>query len=200
MELHDGVIQSLYAIGMHLDLMRLSGNAQESAMTGVLGNLNDVIDDIRRYIMNLQSSDQAQKTIYERLDEVVKRLHTPDTLKIHLNAPNETPRFTPATFEAICQMVNEALSNAVRHSDARNIHINAQRLDKHLEVTIVDDGKGFDLQALSENSGLGLRNIQQRAALHGGRVEIDSIPGEGTRLTIRVPVQMGNNAAKIKAG
>lgn len=197
MELHDGVIQSLYAIGMHLDLMRLSGDAQEGEMSGVLGNLNDVIEDIRRYIMNLQqTSEQAQKTLHERLSEVIKRLHTPDTLKIHLSAPNEKPRFTPATFEAICQMVNEAVSNAVRHSEAHNIHLNAQQVDNHFEIAIVDDGKGFDTEALSENTGLGLHNIQQRAALHGGRVEIDSEPGGGTRLTIRVPVQMSKNVVK----
>jgi signal transduction histidine kinase len=141
--------------------------------------------------MNLQSSEQGQQTIYERLNEIIKRLHTSELLQIHLSAPHEKPRFTPATFEAICQMVNEAISNAVRHSDAHHIYVNAQQQPNHLEITIVDDGKGFDLQALSDNNGLGLRNIQHRAALHGARVDIDSTPGEGTRLTIRVPVQMG---------
>lgn len=199
MELHDGVIQSLYAIGMHLDLMRLSGNAHETETNGVLGNLNDVIEDIRRYIMNLQqSSEQDQKTVYERLNELVKRMHTADTLKIHLSAPDEKPLFTPATFEAICQMVNEAISNAVRHSDAHEIHVNALQQDNRLKITIVDDGKGFDLQALSDNTGLGLSNIQQRAALHGGRVEIDSVVGGGTRLTIRVPVQIGKREMENK--
>jgi signal transduction histidine kinase len=154
MELHDGVIQSLYAIGMHLDLMRLNGEVNPAPMGDVLQNLNEVIEDIRRYIMNLQRRDHEQKTVAEHLADVVSRLHPPGSIRIQVNAPDTPPLFTPATFEAVLQMANEAISNAIA------------------------------------NEGLGLRNIQQRAALYRGRVEIESEPGQGTVLSIIVPLQM----------
>lgn len=190
MELHDGVIQSLYAIGMNLDLMRLTGETQSGEIGTVIHNLNDVIEDIRRYIMNLQRRDSHRKTIREWLQEVLDRLHFPKTITITLDAPDLPPRFTPATFEAICQMANEALSNAIRHAEATTIQVQAKREPRQFRIDILDNGKGFDSHGLDNNHGLGLRNVRQRAALHGGRVEIESAPGAGTRLTIIVPVEM----------
>lgn len=190
MELHDGVIQSLYAIGMHLDLMRLSDSLDSTGVAQVIDALNTVISDIRRYIMNLQSGEYRQKTIYERLQDMISRLHVPESLRIQIEAPNARPLFTPATFEAICQMVNEAVSNAVRHAQASSITITTQQANDQFVIIVADDGRGFDPEQLPNQAGLGLRNIQQRAALHGGQVLIDSAPGKGTRLTINIPVRM----------
>lgn len=190
MELHDGIIQSLYAIGMHLDLMRLSGDVRVEGLSQAIDELNTVIGDIRRYIMNLHSSEYRQKTIYERLQDMISRLHIPETLRIQIEAPNARPLFTPATFEAICQMVNEAVSNAVRHAQASSITISTQQDKDQFLIVVADNGRGFDLEQLPNQAGLGLRNIQQRAALHGGQVTIDTAPGRGTRLTISIPVRM----------
>lgn len=87
-------------------------------------------------------------------------------------------------------MANEAISNAVRHAEAQAITISAEVRSDEFQIVIADDGKGFNAQLVANQSGLGLRNIQQRAALHGGRVEIETRPGVGTRLTISVPVRM----------
>jgi signal transduction histidine kinase len=190
MELHDGVIQSLYAIGMHLDLMRLNEQATSDGLGQVIKELNNVIEDIRRYILNLHRGDHQQRTIYERLEDMLGRVYRPQNLAIHLDAPHDKPLFTPATFEAICQMANEAISNAVRHSKAENITIRTRQENNLFRITIADDGQGFDVNEVASHSGLGLRNIQQRAALHGGSVEIDSTPGRGTQLTIIIPVRI----------
>jgi signal transduction histidine kinase len=190
MELHDGVIQSLYAMGMRLDLMQLSGDTQPEAIPEVIDNLNEVIEDIRRYIMNLRRRDAPQQSIRDSLQDIINKFHTPDNVKIQLDAPDVPPRFTPMTFEAIGQMVNEAVSNAVRHSEATIIRISADRQERELVITIADNGKGFDPEHLTHQDGLGLRNMQQRAALHGGRVEVETALNEGTRLTIQIPTQI----------
>lgn len=190
MELHDGIIQSLYAIGMHLDLMRLSQEVNPTGVEQAIGDLNLVIGDIRRYIMNLQSDDPRQRTIYQRLHDLISRLHVPEALQIEINAPDDQPLFTPATFEAICQMANEAVSNAVRHADAKTISVSTQQKDNQFEIVIADDGKGFDPESLMNHTGLGLRNLQQRAALHGGTVDINTAPGAGTRVRISIPVRI----------
>lgn len=189
MELHDGVIQSLYAMGMQLDLLRLNGGATPEELRANIDNVNSVIDDIRRYILDLRLSSQRQLTIYEYLNEMISRLHKPGKVNIHLDAPPEIPLFAPRTFEAICQMANEAVSNALRHAKASNINIQAVQNSNLFQVTISDDGKGFDIEALSSHSGLGLRNLQQRAALHNGKVYIESAPGKGTRLTLSIPIK-----------
>ncbi len=190
MELHDGVIQSLYAMGMRLDLMRLSGEIDPEAIPDVIDNLNEVIEDIRRYIMNLRRRDTPQKTIRDALRDIINRFHTSDSIQFELDAPDVHPRFTATTFEAIGQMVNEAISNAVRHADATLIRVSAERGERHLVVTVADNGKGFDPQNQMHQDGLGLLNMRQRASLYGGDVKIETGIDQGTRLTIRVPVQL----------
>jgi signal transduction histidine kinase len=188
MELHDGVIQSLYALGMHLDLVRASGDIQADDLQATINGLNGVIEDIRRYILNLKSASRHAYSFRDSFKRMAAHLHIPDTVKIDIDAPSGPPPFTPATFESLCLISNEVLSNAVRHSNASHIRIVARQTDHHYQITISDNGQGFNLQSAARQNGLGLRNIQQRARLHGGKVNIQTAPGEGTTLTITVPV------------
>ncbi len=189
MDLHDGIIQSLYGIGMHLELMRLSGGASESDLGGTVNNLNDVIEDIRRYIMNLNGGNLKSSSIRVSLLNVLSKLYTPDNLHIILEAPETSPPFTPAVFEAICQMANEAISNAIRHAQATSITIRAEQTKNEFTIVVEDDGHGFDVAKLTHDAGLGLRNLQHRAALLSGRVNVQSQSGIGTILTITMPIR-----------
>ncbi|MBC7871675.1 MAG: GAF domain-containing protein, partial [Chitinophagaceae bacterium] len=116
MELHDGVIQSLYAIGMHLQLMRLSNSITESGVDDSIRNLDQVIEDIRGYILNLKTSTYQQKTIKACLEDVMARLYIPETLSVQIDAPDRLPPFSAPVFEAVCQIAQEAASNVVRHA------------------------------------------------------------------------------------
>ena len=188
MELHDGVIQSLYAIGMQLQLAVLSDKLTSEPITNVIKNIDEVINDIRRYILNLKTADYHRVTIRRCIEDVVARLHIPDNITLKINAKDEFPNVSPVVFEAICQITQEALSNAIRHSQAQNIEIIATQKEQIFEVQVSDNGKGFDLASTNDNSGgLGLQNIQQRARLHRGQVAIQTSIGQGTKLTITVP-------------
>ena len=186
MDLHDGIIQSLYAIGMHLDLMRQIGPVKAEELHGTIDNLNSVIEDIRRYIMDLKAP--SYKTLYECFNDMVHRLHVPPSIHVEINAPHHQPPFLPSTFEAISQIAFEALSNAVRHAHADHIRISTVQDQNRFQVRIADDGRGFELDAALARDGLGLRNIAQRAQLYGGQVDIKTAPGEGTVLTVTLPV------------
>lgn len=190
MELHDGVIQSLYAIGMHLDLTRAADTISKEDLDVSISELNQVIEDIRSYIMNLKRMDQTTTTIKSCLQDLVRRLHIPQNVEVHISAPDEAPLFSLTILEAICQIINEALSNAIRHAEATWIQISAEQTERHFIVLIQDNGRGFDLENVKGSAGgLGLPNIQQRALIHGGSVDIATAIGEGTSLTIRIPVK-----------
>jgi len=188
MELHDGVIQSLYAIGMSLELAHTSGDWQDGAYTKAVNGLNAVIEDIRRYIMNLNAIDRQQRTIRECLQEMTMRLHIPKSLDIKIDAPNDYPPFTGIAFEAICQIVHEAVSNVIRHSEATHLDISVQENREDFQIIIADDGKGFDFSHADNHKGLGLHNIQQRVLVYGGQLDIETAPGKGTKLTITLPL------------
>ena len=190
MELHDGVIQSLYGIGMQVDIMRKQGETiPTEKLNLVVDSLNEVIEDIRGFIMNLRKRDNRQLTVRECLIFIKDRLHPPNTLKFEINAPDMPPPFTPAVFESICLIVNEALSNAIRHAHASTIQIQAEIQRHQLVISVHDDGQGFDVDTANQQNGLGLRNMQQRAQLNGGEVSIDTEAGKGTRLSIIVPIR-----------
>ena len=174
MELHDGVIQSLYAIGMQVQLMGVTQKTQPHDLVPIMDSLNCVIEDIRGYIQNLNTRNSQNKSISACLEEIVSHLHIPQQLKVEINAPEQDMPFLPTTYEALCQMANEAISNVIRHADATLIRLSVQQRNGIFELTIEDNGRGFALDGSEPGSGLGLRNIQQRARLHGGSVEIDS--------------------------
>jgi signal transduction histidine kinase len=188
MELHDGIIQSLYAIGMQLQLLRMTHPALDDDLVKATKSLDEVIEDIRRYILNLKVATYEQKTIHECLLDVLARLHQPDSLKIHVNAPDRQPSFGPPVVEAVCQIAYEAVSNIIRHAQATEAHIDVTEDRSQFQMVIRDNGRGFSRDSTGQHGGLGLRNIMQRARIHGGDVEIDSTPGGGTRMIFRLPL------------
>ncbi|MDQ7025820.1 MAG: GAF domain-containing sensor histidine kinase [Anaerolineae bacterium] len=190
MELHDGVIQSLYGIGIQVDIMRKQGaSVPTGKLNLVVDSLNDVIEDIRRFITNLRQHDSDQLTIRECLNFIKERLHPPQTILFDIDAPDTPPPFTPAVFESICLIANEAVSNAIRHANAKQVHIHAEVVSSNFLITISDDGQGFNPENANNQTGLGLRNMQQRARLYGGEVTIESEENKGTRLTIKIPIR-----------
>lgn len=187
MELHDGIIQSLYGIGMQIQLMHATENMKPDALIPIMNNLNGVIEDIRGYIQNLNTRNAQNKTISACLEDIVSRLHIPQQLKVEIVADDHEMPFSATTYEALCQMANEAISNVIRHAEAKVIRLSAQQHGGIFELTIEDDGRGFEMVEAQPGSGLGLRNIQQRARLHGGSVNIDSTTGQGTRIVLALP-------------
>lgn len=188
MELHDGIIQSLYAIGMRLQIMRLSKTTPEADLVQTIANLDTVIEDIRQYILNLKTTDYQHRSIKDCLRDVLNRLHIPPSLTIRINASDDPPALTPPVMEGVCKIAYEALSNAIRHAQARTITITAEQNHTRFKMIIRDDGVGFDLNDIDSTAGFGVRNIHQRARIHHGQVEYVTSPGGGTQVIVTVPL------------
>jgi signal transduction histidine kinase len=188
MELHDGVIQSLYALGMRLDLARSVGPVTNDDSQAVIDGLNTVIEDIRAYIMDLKSRAK-QKTIHQAVCDIVARLYVPRSLTVEIDAPHQFPAFPPADFESICSIAREALSNAMRHANAEKVNIRVWQDTQSFELMIWDNGNGFNPEDIPEEAGLGLRNMQERVRLHQGRLSIDTIADQGTTVKVTIPTQ-----------
>lgn len=188
MELHDGIIQSLYAIGMQLQLLKMTQPGVVEELSTATRSLDIVIEDIRHYILNLKVATYEQQTIHGALNDVVARLHVPEGLTVKVNAPDRQPPFAPPVVEAVCQIAYEALSNIIRHAGATRASITVTESATQFQMQIEDNGRGIDTRLPSEQGGLGLPNMMQRARIHGGEVVLDSVPGGGTRLTLSLPL------------
>lgn len=187
MALHDGVIQSLYGLGMKIEFLRGSP-VQAEDFDGIIDGLNDVIDDIRGFILQLRRSASAP-TLREVLQHVMRRLNTPTHVQVQLQVSDTICYLSPAEIESLMFVVQEALSNALRHANADQISITAGQHADQLCITVQDNGQGFDIEHLSPSStgGLGLANMQRRVGQLKGSLTIDSAPDTGTQLAIMVP-------------
>jgi len=128
MELHDGVIQSLYAIGMQIELLRTSESVAPQELKHATTQIDSVIEDIREYIQDLQRQNISRRRCAIGLQDTIARLHIPETLSVNVSAPDYPILLSPSTYEAIYQMTNEALSNVVRHADATQVELTARHL------------------------------------------------------------------------
>ncbi len=189
MALHDGVIQSIYALGMRLDVARRTGDITEDDIDFTLNGLNQVIEDIRGAIFQLREKDGHTLTLRRRFQRVIAQLYQPDSLEVALDMPEHPVLLPEKMYEALEMMVTECVSNVVRHANASNVYIKVRDASKSILVVVADDGDGFEQERLEQHTGLGLRNLERRARIHGGRITIQSVPGEGTTVKIRMPTE-----------
>jgi signal transduction histidine kinase len=190
-ELHDGTIQSLYAAGLRLEdayhTVLESPEEAQRKIRGVMESLNQVIQEIRAYIFDLQQMG-TQDSLVRRLTDLVSELRLNTLLEIDLRIQGPRCPVPPERAVQLYLIAQEALSNVVRHARARRVSVRLDFDADLLRLTVKDDGCGFSPETvLGERRGMGLNNMRERAVLLGGQLHIDSRPGGGTCVQVEVP-------------
>ncbi|MDQ7842339.1 MAG: sensor histidine kinase [Armatimonadota bacterium] len=149
--------------------------------------VQEAYEDVRQAILSLRSAPQARGLV-AGLQEYVQRLREQTGLAIRLEAPEEL-RLPPAVEAQVIRIVQEALTNVRKHARARSVEIRFSREGATAVVSIADDGRGFDVAAVEGAKGMhfGLLTMKERAESIGGRLEVTSAPGQGTRVTLWIP-------------
>ncbi len=186
-DLHDAVIQDLFAVGLSLQGMT-SGMTDEVMREGLddaVDRIDQAIGSLRTFIFDLKTLDSRKPDPARALRRMAERIAASSGMDITMEVADmsDVPAYL---FDDNMLIVREAVSNAVRHSDASNIVIAAHREADWVEVTVRDDGTGFDPKLAKR--GMGLDNMHERAARHGGHVEISSSPDVGTLVRVRFQV------------
>jgi two-component system, NarL family, sensor histidine kinase DevS len=190
-ELHDETLQQLAALrvllsgalrsGDHDRLQTAVGDAIEYLKTGV-GDLRSLITDLRPAALDEFGIESALEALAER---VSRQTDAVVDLEIDLVHDDETDsRHSPEIEATVYRVVQEALTNAVKHGEATHVHVRVSDRDGTVDVTVRDDGKGFNPQETS--TGFGLLGIRERLALVRGTLKIESAPGIGTTLHISI--------------
>ena len=196
-DLHDGIIQSIYAAGLHLEQASAEigsdGAPARERIGTVMGELNRITNDIRSTIFALRSGEletrDAEAIVLAVADEL--QAHT----LVHLDVSTEglfRPRLRAEQAEELHPLVTEAFSNVLRHAHARNVVVRMACTQRRFTLEIRDDGAGFDVDGAPARSGRGraqgLANIRRRAELLDASLAVESEPGRGTRLSLTMPV------------
>ena len=187
-DLHDGVIQTLFSVGMGLEAARAQlptdREAADARIAEMVDRLDDTVIQIRQTIFGLRqiTSDTSLPVRLHRLIEEYGGHGVRIREELSL-APADVP---DGLVPDILHIVREALSNAVRHGGAAEVAVRAQVARDVLAVEVVDDGCGFD--ATTVVAGNGLRNMAERVAVLAGALDV--VSGEdGTRITLTVPIR-----------
>ncbi|MBD2703865.1 sensor histidine kinase [Spirosoma sp. BT702] len=189
-DLHDG-------IGTMLSVTKMTLNQLERQVGGEVkvgyefqktrSMIDETMTNVRRISRNLVPTTLERFGLLPALEELAEKATDTDT-EVQLDCPEFLPQLTPALDLMLYRIAQELLNNAIRHARARHIIIQLFNLGSEIRMSVIDDGIGFDFDAIMENRqrGLGLRNIESRLSVVDGHATFDVVPGRGSRIHIQV--------------
>jgi PAS domain S-box-containing protein len=196
MDLHDGVIQQLYALslelGAHARATEPSATSTRAVLRRAVATVGDVIDETRTQVDLLQ---QIRGDLRTRLEHLLRAVAAGTSLATELSIdPVAESLLGPSMSAEALFVVWEAASNAGRHAEATHLTVLCEREGPFLRFIVRDDGRGFAVDEQRSGPGRGLRNMAARAQAMGATLEIDSEPAKGTEVRLRIPVDQGRPA------
>lgn len=190
-ELHDELGQTLTALKMELGWFRDRLPAEPPVLRKRIDRLVQIVDhsvtDLQRIASDLRPMILDELGLVSAIQWLTQNFSERGPLSIELSFEPANIVYSKDVSTAAFRIVQEALTNIVRHSGAESARIMARHLGNELQLDISDNGRGMDL-ARSRRERLGLIGMSERAHMLGGSMEIDSSPGRGTRISVRLPL------------
>lgn len=195
-ELHDGPSQILSSMIMGLRFFRQVMTREPDRMETELAELerqaNLALHQVRDMLFDLRPVALETQGLGPALQVYVERQSETRNLNLHLDIQSFNARFQPKVEAAVFSIVQEAVGNAEKHAQAKNVWISLRPTEKKLVIQVQDDGRGFDLPQVEESyaqrGNLGLLNMKERAEIAKAKLAIESKPGKGTTVTLTLPL------------
>jgi two-component system nitrate/nitrite sensor histidine kinase NarX len=201
-ELHDGAIQSLIAVEMQLDVLRRQSGAQNPVVKVELARIQKLL---REEVLKLRELMQAMKSFEVDADrllgfisDTVERFRRETGIAAEFVSEVERVDLAQKGCRELARIVQESLVNVRKHSGAHHVLVRLAQRGGNLQLTVEDDGKGFAFSGRRSdveltNTGSGPAVIRERVHLLAGELAIESTPGHGARLEVRIPPARRND-------
>jgi len=192
MDLHDGIIQSIYGVGLSLEsaLLSLEEDPNDSKMRvqRAIDGLNQSIRDLRSYILDLRPRQLGNEGLMNGIKRLIAEYRANTFAEVHLTEPDSDLKGLPQShLLALFHICQEALANAAKHAKAKKVDISIWTSGERILMEIIDNGNGFNMESMNTNIGHGLANMRTRARSIGGDVDISSMLSEGTTILVWLP-------------
>ncbi len=188
-ELHDSVSQALYGIGLGTYAAKHNLERNQPGVSEALDYVSSLaaagLAEMRALIFELRPESLEVEGLVAALSKQVEALRARHRIAVQMELPNE-PDLPLKSKEVLYRVAQEALHNVVKHAEAQVVHLRLAYDSEQLLLEVCDDGKGFD-PADSFPGHLGLHSMQERVAELGGTFEVQSAPGKGTTIQVRIP-------------
>lgn len=187
-DLHDAIIQDLFAVGLSLQALghSIKDDGVHAGLDEAVGRLDESIASLRRYIFDLRPPVWTRRNLRLELADMVGQLAGPYGADVDVRVSSEAAELAGPVVDDALQMIREALSNALRHSGATSISVIIEEGADCVLISVADDGDGFDPTAVRK--GFGLDNLRSRADKARGTTTIKTSPGQGTTVRISLPL------------
>ena len=189
-ELHDGVIQALFAVGMNLQATEAKAGDPEAVrarLSGAVDSIDVAIRDLRNYIFGLRPGILADRQLDQALHLLVEEFQEKSGVVTAVQIDERVAAQFGNTATQLVQVTREALSNVARHAQATTCRVSLLRRDESAVLEIDDDGRGFK-PGRGSSRGQGLRNMRERVEAIGGTFSVESASGEGTTVRAQLPL------------
>ncbi len=197
-ELHDELGQTLTALKMELGWLKDRLPTDPAMLRTRVDRLVHIVDhsvtDLQRIASDLRPMILDELGLVSAVQWLVQNFSERSALAIALSFEQSEAVYSKDVSTAAFRIVQEALTNIARHSGAASARITARHSGEELQLDISDDGRGMDVAQSRREQHLGLIGMSERAHMLGGSMEIDSAPGRGTRISVRLPLSMGTPA------
>jgi PAS domain S-box-containing protein len=207
-ELHDGINQMIASVKMRLRRVEDSLPDLKPASREILRRcdrlLVSVLEENRRIAHNLRPAELDQLGLAAACNSFCNDVHLRTHIKFQCQFAPSSQRLSPALELNLFRIMQEAINNIEKYARAKSVKLQVQFVKNSLVLKIQDDGKGFDTKKLKAKGtmlhGLGLTNMRERALSLGGICKIESLPGCGTTIVVRVPVRIAEKRSNSKTG
>ena len=193
-DLHDDISQQLAAISIAISGCKRRPELQGSgelleALAAVQRQTIELSEDIRLLSHDLHPGVLEHADLVDALRSHCGEFAKQQSIDVAVDADEDLTISDITTALCLYRVVQEALRNIAKYADARQVHITLRRVEDEVQLAVADDGKGFNLaKAREQGGGLGLRSIEERVRLVGGRLSIETAPHTGTTITVWVKI------------
>ena len=195
-DLHDTVSQELFAASMILSGVsqmadQLSKEDLHNQIQAVEAMLTDAQNDMRVLLLHLRPTELENKTLQEGLQMILKELT--DKSNIHVVYKDMVKKVPKRIENNLFRIDQEFISNTLKHAKASQIEVYLYQNSQEIQLKMLDNGVGYDLNASTDEMSYGLKNIQERVDEMAGTVQFLSAKGKGTSIDVRVPILRGED-------
>jgi signal transduction histidine kinase len=196
-DLHDGPTQSIAAVAMRLNYVRVLLDRDPQSVDEELSNIEELArrttKEIRQMLFKLRPIILETQGLTAALEQYVQKMEETDAIDIHLQIQPVDEYLDADAQGGIFYIIEECINNTRKHAQASNVWVRMGVRDNSFIVQVEDDGTGFDVSGAQdrydERGSLGMINLHERTELLGGKLRIESAPGRGTRTTVIVPLK-----------
>lgn len=187
-EIHDNISLSLTLAKLQLNTLIIDDKfSSHNMINSSIDLISKSINDLSDISKSMNADIISQQGLIDALKNETVRIQKTGLIVINISIRGN-PVFMDAQKELIIfRIVQEAFNNIIKHSEAKNVNLDLNYINDHMEITVQDDGKGFELTLSGTNTGAGLKNMKNRAKIFSGNVDIESQIGEGTKIFISIP-------------